>query len=384
MATQLSEAWSSLESGQFRDAQQAFRNAVRSESNATFGYLGLAAAALGTGNLRDAASFAERSLEESHTPEAHLLLGEVHSRNGNRSKAEDHLTDYLSSGGESPYARALLGEQRIRTARWDQGLEDYVEALSRDVDGRAYRQLQGVMADLTEVVANGRLPPKPAVDFVDRLEANLSQPPPNADRFFSSVRRALSNKSTIADPGDGDTILELVGPAQLPEGGSAGGPPTSSGPPASSSPPPTEASDQGDSESEDGIDAKHKDLAAVIQQDRAENEQLQEQIGSMPPPDWPSSPEYGAIDPLPRMDYEEQSIFAGDPGMDATDFRITSGNVRSEIFLERCLQNLLAGASEDRAIAIRYRPETITQIEINCWDGLLDRLPEMSPIYTDF
>lgn len=390
MATQLSEAWSSLQSGQVRDAREAFRDAVRSESNATAGYLGLAAAALGTGNLRDALSFGQRSLQESHTPEAHLLLGEVHSRLGNRRDAEDHLTDYFSSGGESAYARAVLGEQRIRTARWDQGIEDYLSALNRDVDGRAFRQLKGVLADLTEVVANGRLPPEPAEDFLDRLEANLQQPPPNADRFFNSVRRALSTKSTISDPGEEEAILELVGPAQLPEGAPSTSPPGSAGapgPPSSStSSPPTNSGSEpsADADDEEGIDPKQKDLAGVIQQDRAENEKLQEQIGSMPPPDWPSDPAYGTIDPLPRMDYEDQSIFVGDPDMDATDFRITSGNVRAEIFLERCLQNLLAGASEDRAIAIRYRPETITQIEVNCWDGLLDRLPEMSPIYADF
>jgi tetratricopeptide (TPR) repeat protein len=386
MATALTTAWKSLKSGRVQDARQSFRGAINSGADRSDGYLGLAATSLAAGDLRDALSLAQKSLDERPSPPAHLLAAESHSRLGNRRQAEQHLEAYLSSGGDAPYARALLGEQRIRTARWDDGLQDYLQALSSDVDGHAAGQLRRVMADLTEVVASGRLPAQPARDFIDSLESQLAQPPPDLQQFFSNVRQALRTERKISAPSGNDPVFEVVGPRQLPDSSSQQNPPSPEQNAASSGPPTSEpgGTDTDSDDDGEGIDPKQKDLAGVIQQDREENEQLQEAIGSMPPPDWPSTPEYGTIDPLPRMNWEEQSIFAHDPGMDATDFRITSGNVRAEIFLERCLQNLLAGASQDRAVSVRFRPEAITRMEVNCWDGLLERLPDLSGIYKEF
>lgn len=386
MATPLTAAWKSLKSGRVQDARETFRGALNSGADRSDGYLGLAATNLAAGDLRDALSLAQKSLDEQPSPPTHLLAAEAHSRLGNRRQAEQHLEAYLSSGGDAPYARALLGEQRIRTARWEDGLEDYLQALSSDVDGHAAGQLKRVMSDLTEVVASGRLPAQPARDFIDSLESKLAQPPPDLNQFFSNVGQALRAERAINAPSGSEPVFEVVGPRQLPDSSSQQSSPApeqnapSSGPPASQ---PT-GTDADSDDGEAGIDPKQKDLAGVIQQDREENEQLQEAIGSMPPPDWPSTPEYGTIDPLPRMNWEKQSIFANDPGMDATDFRITTGNVRAEIFLERCLQNLLAGASQDRAVSVRFRPEAITRIEVNCWDGLLERLPDLSGIYKEF
>lgn len=379
MPTSLAQAWSSLQSGEYRQARESFRNAVRAESDEAYAFLGLASVSLATGNLRDALSFGRKSLESSETPEANLLLGEVHSRLGNRQEAESYLQSYFRSGGDSPYARALLGEQRIRTARWDEGIEDYLRALDADQDRHAFRQLQRVLTDLTEAVASGRLPPKPAAQFLRRIHYNAANVPPEAEGFFTSVRQAINTGSRLSDPDTGTPIFELLGTPQLPDHRPGQRPVQ-----AERLDGETESTtDETSSGSEIGIDPKQKDLAVVIQDDRRRNEALQESIGSMPPPDWPSEPE-GEIDPLPRMAYEEQSIFAGQPGMDATDFRITSGSVRAEIFLERCLQNLMAAAKQDRAISVRFRPEAITRIEINCWDGLLGRLPDLSPIYDEF
>jgi len=388
MATELSKAWNALKSGDYGHAQQAFRNAVRSESNKTYGFLGLAAASLALGNLRDAASFAEKSLEENHNPEAHLMLGEIHSRLGNRRRAEEEIEEYFSGVGEKPpYALALRGEQRVRTARWDEGIDDYLEALEHDPDGRAYAQLQRLMTDLVEAVNQGKLPSEPAQQFVNQIVYKCSNPPEGASAFFATIRRALESGSSVSRPSGSDPIFAYLSSLGLGASGGGGGFPATSGPPetgpsaaGAGSPGEPESSSEDDA----GIDPKQKNLARVIQGDRNKNEQLQETIGQMQPPDWPSSPDYGEIDPVRSLAWENQSIYADEPGMDATDFRITSGNVRSEIFLERCLQNLLKGAKEDRAVSLRYRPEAITRIEINCWDGLLERLPDLSPIYDEF
>ncbi len=391
MATAVSQAWNSLQSGRIDDAREGFRQAIDAQSDRQTGYLGLAATAVAAGDLRDGLSFAQKSLEAGPSAEAHLLAGELHSRLGNRRQAEQHLDQYFRAGGNAAYARALIGEQRIRTARWDEGLEDYLRALSTDVDGRARRQFKRVMSDLSKVVAEGHLPAPPAREFVDQLDQKLAQPPPDLQKFFGTIRRALANGEALSGPPSGNPVLDVLDKRQLPSSTSSATGPSSS---SETGPAPTreeasapetgrEAAREESSEIA-GIDPKQKDLAGVIQQDRRENEQLQEAIGAMPPPDWPSDPDYGTIDPLPRMAWKRQSIFAGDPGMDATDFRITSGSVRAEIFLERCLQNLLAGASQDRAVTVRFRPEEITRIEVNCWDGLLERLPAMSGIYEEF
>jgi len=376
MATELSNAFDSLHSGRYTQARDAFRDAVRSESNKTFGFLGLAAAGLAMGNLRDAASFAEKSLQESRHPEGHLLLAEIYSRMGQRLEAEEQIEEYFAQAGEqSPYGLALRGEQRIRTARWNEGIDDYLAALQRDREGRAYAQLQGVLADLVDAVHSGKLPAEPARQFVDRIERRWAGAPGDAETFFDTVRRALDSGTTIPQPADSEPIFGLL--EQLDPGPDGQSPPP---PTASSSPDSSEHT----SDEETGIQPKKKNLARVIQGDRDQNEQLQNSIGTMAPPDWPSSPDYGEIDPIESLAWEEQSIFADSPGMDSTDFRITSGSVRAEIFLERCLQNLLKGAKRDRAVSVRFRPEAITRIEVNCWDGLLSRIPELSDIYAEF
>lgn len=385
MATRLSDGWEAFQSGRFREAKQTFQAALESDSNPASSYLGLAAASLASGNLRDALSYGSRSLEEKPTPEAHLLAAEIHSRLGNRQEAIGHLDDYFGNGGETAFGRALLGEQYIRTARWDEGLEAYLSALSDDPDGHAYRQLQRVLKDLVDAVHDGPLPSKPAEEFVNRLEYNLANPPRGAQNFFASVRRALQGGQRIQEPGGRTPIfrlLEGLDPSNRPPNAPPPPEARSSSPPQSSesSEPP---SDRG-SEGHKGIDAKQKDLAGVIQRDRQKNEQLQESVGTMGPPNWPSSAEQKDIDPIPILAWNDQSIYADEPGMDSTTFRITTGSVRAEIFLERCLQNLLAGAKQDRAVSVRFRPEAITRIEVNCWDGLLDRLPPLSPIYDEF
>lgn len=404
MATPLQNGWSALGSSRNDEAERQFRQAIQHGAEPD-GYLGLAAVQLVRGNLQDALSYAETSRDESATKEAELLLGEIHSRLGNREQAAGAIQNYLQQGGDAPYARALMAEQRVRTARWEQGINDFVDALHSDPEGHAYAHLKKVLTDLTGAVSKGAMPTQAAEKFVNSLEFNLGDVPPDAQQFFASVRQALDAGRALSGPSGQSPVFEVVGSVDDgtarsstapsgptgPPGSAAGGPPgssptnrsgRSSSPASSSGGAATDAGEAPDDDSE-GIQAKQKDLAGVIQQDRQANEQLQEVIGQMPPPKWPTERD-GSLDPLPRMAWEEQSIFAHAPKLDTSDFRITSGSVRAEIYLERCLQNLLAGARSDRTVSVRFRPEAITQMEINCWDGLLDDLPKMSAIYDAF
>jgi hypothetical protein len=103
----------------------------------------------------------------------------------------------------------------------------------------------------------------------------------------------------------------------------------------------------------------------------------------MPPPAWPSKAGYDSIDDVPAIAMERGAIFGNSAGIDTRDFSVTSGDLLTEIFLERCLRNLLVATQENKATTIQLRPESFVQMEINCRDGLLGKMRALSPIYND-
>ena len=379
MATSTTDVWTSLQRGAWREA----RTQSRRIEDDHISDLGLAASALAAGQTETCLDFAERAHASGPSPASTLLLARAHSENANRSQAIQVLEEYLGESGPDAYAQALLGEQNIRTAQWERGTELYIEALNGDDHGWAVRQLGPVLSDLTRVVKSGRLPADRAKRFINSVDYNVGAKSPGTQQLLASARRALNKDSTMDEPSGPDPIFEVLKET-------IGERPSTTPPPDEVSPPPepqttsepTESRQTGSSDAQ-GIEAKQKDLAAVIQRDRQKNEDLQDEVGYMGPPDWPSSPEAGALDPLEPMAWEEQSIFAGEPDMDTSQFRITSGSVRTQIFLERCLQNLLAAAKQERTVSIQFRPESITELELNCWDGLLEDLQPASDIYEE-
>jgi hypothetical protein len=103
----------------------------------------------------------------------------------------------------------------------------------------------------------------------------------------------------------------------------------------------------------------------------------------MGPPEWPSKAS-NSIDNVPAISLDRGSIFGESSGIDTRDFRVTSGDILAEIFLERCLRKLLVATQKNKSTTIQLRPESIWQMEMNCRDGLLDDLEPLSPLYKDW
>jgi hypothetical protein len=434
MANAVEQGWQAVRRGDIWDAESSFNDFLSEHPDAPEAYAGLSTIALLRGSLEAALDYASQALNRDDLSAAQLARGCALSRLARRKQAEQVLREWLNTHGGHPLALALLGEQLIRTARWEEGVDAYVQALESDRDDMGYRQLQMVVGDLLEVVVEGRLPRNQAQSFVNQVQYNTGNLTNSQQQWFARIQRALEQETTTDRPNTADPIgqataelaLESLsnrsstrrrqtsasnkpppepsssGPpsTQQPPSRSSDGDPSRSGPrqsqdnsrattqspemtPGSTAGQTATATAQTDSGRNPHINAGRKDLAGVIQSDRQQNETLQDTIGRLRPPEWPTSEAYGTIDPLPSMGYENQSIFEGRPGIDSTDFEITSGDVRTEILLERCLQMLVKAAQKERAVTLNYQPEAIQRLEVNCWDGLLERMEAVSDIYSE-
>jgi hypothetical protein len=310
-----------------------------------------------------------------------------------------------------PYARALLGEQRIRQGRWSEGTDDYIDALSSDPEGRAFRQFQIVVADMVDAMNQGRIPNEQAQKFINQVDYSVPKSGPDQQEFFGRVRRALHSGRSVQLDGGRSRDQHKYGAGSASSGGSrSSGMPqhSSSGPPPGSSGPPPErggrrqrgggqsarggqrrSSSSNQSRQSDrssgavNLDANQKDLVAVIKNDRSKNRRLLDDLPDMPPPTWPSKAGYDSIDDVPKISMGTGAIFGASSGIDTRDFSVTSGDLLTEIFLERCLRNLLVATQENKATTIQLRPESIVQMEVNCRDGLLSKMRPLSPIYNE-
>lgn len=451
MANLVQQGWQAIRRGDIWDAESNFNDFLSEHPDAPEAFAGLATVALLRGSPEAAVDYASKSLDRRDGPAASLARACGLSRLARRKQAENHLRNWINLHGDHPLALALLGEQLIRTARWEEGVDAYVAAMNNDRDDMAYRQLQMVIGDLLEVVVEGRLPRQQAQSFVNQVQYNVANLSNSQQRWFANIQRSLEQETTADRPKTADPIGEATANLALDDlsGRSIGTTDTKASTESTQSPPqqrrppgrstgsqrspssssnqtsrPPERSTQSsrdrssssdrstgssgtgaapemtpgstagqaaataepqtDSGKNPHINAGRKDLAGVIQSDRQQNESLQETIGRLSPPEWPSSDAYGEIDPLASMAYQNQSIFEGRPGIDSTDFEITSGDVRTEIVLERCLQALLKAAQRERAVSLNFQPEAIQRLEVNCWDGLLNRMESVNDIYDDF
>jgi hypothetical protein len=416
MIESLNSAWEALDRGDLRRAQQIFEQHLDDGPHGGEVYRGMMRIAADRGNLQRAQTLGEQAVQIDDSAVNLTSLADILGRQGKRVEAEQLLTRAVELDSSDPYARALLGEQRIRQGRWSEGTEDYIDALSSDPEGRAFRQFQIVVADMVDAMNQGRIPTEQAQKFINQVDYSVPKSGPEQQEFFGRVRRALhSGRSVQLDGGRSrDQHKYGAGAASSPGAGSSGVPRHSqSGPPRGSSGPPPQrggrrsrggratgggqsarggqrqsgSSNQSrQSERSSGtvnLDANQKDLVAVIKNDRSKNRRLLDDLPDMPPPTWPSKAGYDSIDDVPKISMDTGAIFGASAGIDTRDFSVTSGDLLTEIFLERCLRNLLVATQENKATTIQLRPESIVQMEINCRDGLLNNMRPLSPIYNE-
>ncbi|QDG50032.1 tetratricopeptide repeat protein [Persicimonas caeni] len=404
MLQSINHGWHELSQGNVDAAEPIFRSHLNDHPDSVEALRGLARVALHRGDTAHAETLAQRAHSIDSTADVKLLLGEILGAQGKRREAEQLLTQAVAFHTSDSYALALLGEQKIRQGRWDEGTQDFIEALSNDADGDGFRHLQKVLADLVDAYVAGRIPEQDAMKFVNRLDYSVPKTGPEMQSFFGEARRAINSGRSINRRQHAPEQTLPTSVRQAARGASTGAPSPAapqSPPPQSQRPPekrqtrapqqrrpsaprqqrPRSSNSSGTKQP--GVDANQKDLQAIIQHERSLNQDLVAGLAEMGPPEWPSKAGYDSIDTVPPISLDRGSVLGESGGIDMRDFRITDGDLLSEIFLERCLRNLLVATQKNKATTIVLRPESIWQMEINCRDGLLDDLRPLSPLYKD-
>lgn len=411
MIESLNGAWAALERGNLNQAEKIFEQHLDDGPHGGEVYRGLMRVAADRGNLQQAEKLGERALQIDDSAINMTSLADILGRQGKRVEAENLLERAVDIDASDSYTLALLGEQRIRQGRWDEGTQNYIDALSSDSEGHAFKQFRVVVADMVDAVNQGRIPKDRAEKFVNQVDYSVPKSGPGMQSFFGQVRRAiLSGRSMNLDGSrsrdqhrhgarggsssaapsarGGQQGAASTPPARPPTRGSQASRPSRNEP----TPQPDRSQTRGTERSGGGrrnsgvgvnIDPNQKDLVAVIQNDRLKNRELLSDLPDMPPPDWPSQAGYDSIDDVPAISMQTGAIFGKSAGIDTRDFSVTSGDILTEIFLERCLRNLLVATQENKATTIQLRPESFLQMELNCRDGLLQKMRPLSPIYDD-
>lgn len=394
MPEQIEQAWRRLAEGDPGSAEALFQEHLRREEHRAEALEGLGYCKLARGQARQAEEHALEALHAEPTPQRRLLLGEALGQRGKRREAQHVLEDVCDAlpPDQQAYGRALLGEQMIRRGQWEAGTEAFLAALKMDARtpgprGDAYTQLKRVLGDLVDALSAGKVPEKEALRFVNQLDYRAPQHDAQMESFFSEVRRAITSREPLSGTGrnDGFTFPPHVRSAA----GSASARPDLTGPPAQravderadrppSAPPSTE-----ETSDEERIDANKKDLQKVIERERSENAGLLSEIEEMGPPEWPSKAGYDSLDTVEAVSLDRGSIIGGSNNIDTRDFRLTSGDLLTQIFLERCLRNLLATTQRGKSRGFLLRPESIPMMELNCRDGLFEAMRPLSSIHED-
>jgi hypothetical protein len=435
------EGWKALRQREWERARSHFQRQLQSGSDTAEAKRGLARVAIARGALDRAHDLAEQAFQEFPGADAAVTLGFVFSEMGRRDEATRYLQNALREDPDHGLGQVLLGEQKIRRGQWEQGTKSIIQGLRADDDGDAYAHLRQICIDLSEAVAAGKIGAPVALKFVNRLDYTAPRDHRGITPFLASVRRALSEErpleagresssrgsSTSPAASSGppprsaptspprSTSTQLVGGSTTSRSrSSAGAPPRSAptslapkgGRPSSTGSVTTahrELSEAGQElrrrvgevqraiELEDGSEearlaisrasspAESFTLLDQIREDRRMNEHLQDRLDIDAVPSWPS--EYDVqLDTIESMRREETLTDIYGAMTDAPDFQLTDGGLESEIFLERCRQSLLSAASSFESHAIPLAPESISRIELNCYDGLLERLPPLDEI----
>jgi hypothetical protein len=411
MLQPMSHAWHLVSKGDFNAAEHTFQGHLNQNNASVEALRGLARVALSRGQHQEAESLARRGLGIDETADLQLLMGEILGAQGRRREAEQHLKRAVQFHSSDSYGWALLGEQKIRQGRWEEGTNDFIDALSDDADGDGFRHAKKVISDLIDAYIAGRLPEQEAMKFINRLDYSVPKTGPEMQSFFGKARRAVnSGQSMTVRQEEHETLPSSVrsaarrsnGSTRQTAGGPSGSPARREQPPRASRPPApprsprqtdtsnantgqadaSQSSARQSSRKRPGVDAKQQDVQALIQRERSLNQDLLSGIAEMGPPEWPSL-DSNNIDDVAPISLDRGSVLGETIGIDTRDFRVTSGDILAEIFLERCLRRLLVATQKTKATPIILRPESIWQMELNCRDGVLQELSPLSPLYKD-
>lgn len=408
--TARSEAWQAYHQGNFRRALEQFE-----QLPARAGLAGRALTMLQMGRTEEATALVRRHQRESSTDEVGALFADLLGRQGRRADAEQILSKITSRRRGDGFYRTLLGEQRIRQGKWDQGTDDFVAGLNTG-DERARAHIKKIAADLIDAVAARRVPREDARRFLNRVDYSMSNKSRQLTQFFARVRRTLNSgervpRGDLVDPWSraGETSAPASStdrsqPPDPPAGQNAPPPPSTDGPRAggdsdrsrdrsrgrqartpSDEPagqPPDDLEVQLEADDEETIDAQRKDMTAVMDHERNKNEKLQQLVAQVDPPIWPSNYDR-PLDTIEPIGFSKESLLKASNDIETANFRITGGNIGVEIALERCMHNLVAAATAGRATTIPTVLASIPRLELNLLDDFLRQMPPVDELYRE-
>lgn len=401
MQRSIANGWDKFERGQDADAQRIFEALLKAGKNRDEARLGLAQVALRRGQLAQATQHVQAGLDLRATLELQATLGQVLGAKGQRREAEEVLGRVVEQRPNDALARAIYAEQIVRQGRWEEGTEQFILALSDDPSGLAFAYFTNVVSNLVEAFLAGRMPQKTAMQFINRVDYATPKGNREAGYFFGAVRRALNAQQPLEVP----PFRGRPGAARAPAPAS---------PARQTGRERRERTEKRESQNErfgrrraqreaqqarrtsrrrsqpdaappaqPQVDPNQKDMKALIQQDRDLNQDLLSDLPDIPPAKWPSEANYTQIDTVPPIELRRDSLLGVSSKIDTRDFRVTTGKLEVEIFLERCLRNMMIATEQTKAVPLVGRPGSVWQMELNCLDGLLDTVEPPSELYQD-
>lgn len=121
-------------------------------------------------------------------------------------------------------------------------------------------------------------------------------------------------------------------------------------------------------------------LKAVLREEFARNESLQDLVAAIPAQVWPSELEI-SIDNVDPIGFSSEPILRGSSKISNSNFRITGGDIRVQITLERCMQNLLAATHSLKPVNLPLVPLSIYRLELNLQDDFHKSMPTLEALY---
>lgn len=406
MQRSIAEGWDEFERGHDGEARHIFEELVKDGRHSAQALLGLARLDYRNGSLDRAERRVQEGIAVRSTPELEILAAQLLGERGKRTQAESALRGIVSSNPENALARAIYAEQILRQGRWEDGTNQFIAALSNDPDGYAFQHFRKVTADLVDALIAGRMPEKTAMQFINRVAYSIPTPDQEMNYFFGEARRAVTGRQALErqnsrKPAPQNVRSRLSRPDLSPQARAEPARRPRPSQPAHSGAPTTEYS--GSSRSSrtkpprqnpsppqpnpanpgSNVDANIKNVRALIQKEKELNRDLLSGIPAPDPLQWPSQTGYATIDTVPAVLLNRDSLLGHSSQIDTFDFRVTTGSLASEIFLERCLRNLLVATQENKAVTLVARPDSVWQMEMNCRDGLLDKVLPPSELYAE-
>ncbi|TXD33929.1 hypothetical protein FRC98_19730 [Lujinxingia vulgaris] len=417
--SQIHAGWRAYHEGDYRKALEHFEASQQWPEMVS----GLALSILSLGQGSDAILLVEQQAREHRNTDLDVLLGDLTGRSGDRAGAERILQRVVNANPDHALSRSLLGEQRIRQGRWDDGTQDFIAGLA-SADPRATLHMRRVILDLIDAVAARRIPQAEAMRFINRVDYSIPNKDTSLNQFFGAARRAVNAQQRLDDVArtepwsHSDTPASSAPPARPPQ---AKSPPPRPGP---ASPPQqrstsrsrtasstvdlsaNERSPAADEMSRSAspaqqrrsqarerrqsiardrsnlMDAGLTNMSRVLREERDANEALQQSVPPAIPPAWPSEMDE-PIDTIPPIALPSRAVLGSNNTIRSGTFRLTGGDIGVEITLERCMHNMLASIQSIGDVTVPFTLQALRQLELNLLDDVFARMPDLSALYRD-